>query len=223
MRFFTTLFQTAISLAAAIALNRPALHGRNAYRTLIFLPVVLGVTVTGLCFNLFFSIDGPVSALMRAFGAKGGLLTSFTRALPLVIYIQIRMSMGYEMVIFLAGLQNIPLELYEAAEVDGAGGEVAFARITLPLLWPTVAVNILVCVIGSLSSFQIILVTTRGQYNTSTLAMKVFAEAFGVTHQIERFGRQGYAAAMQMVLFTLILAATLLSRWLSSRFEREEV
>ncbi len=216
----TTIAQTAAALVTALALDRPSLRGRGVYRTLVFLPVVLGVTVTGLCFNLFFSIDGPAAAFMRLFHIKGGVLSDFSRALPTVIFIQVWMSMGYEMVIFIAGLQNIPKELYEAASVDGAPPGRVFARITFPLLWPTVAVNILVCIIGSLSSFQIILVTTRGEFNTKTLAMAVFAEAFGVSQRIDRLGRQGYAAAMQMILFLLILAITILARALSARFER---
>jgi raffinose/stachyose/melibiose transport system permease protein len=219
----TTILQTCLALAAAIVLDNRRLRGRGLARTLVFLPVVLGVTVTGLCFNLLFSIDGPANVVLRSLGIKGGLLSDFARALPSVIFIQIWMSMGYEMVIFIAGLQNISRELYEAADVDGARARTVFWRITLPMLWPTVIVNLLVCVVGALSSFQIILITTRGQFNTQTLAMAVFSEAFGVSQQLERLGRQGYAAAMQMILFALILAVTLLSNAFTRRFDRSEL
>jgi raffinose/stachyose/melibiose transport system permease protein len=223
--FSVTGFQTAFALLLSILLTRKNLAGRNIFRTIIFLPNILGVTVTGLCFKLFFSIDGPARKVLGLFGKSSAFFGDWNLALPLVIFCQIWMSVGYEMVIFIAGLQNIPEDLYEAARIDGASEWQIFWRVTLPLLWSTVMVNVTLCVVGSLSAFQIILVTTQGSPPSRTLAMFVYRIAFGMggvdSGQSNNVGRQGLAAAMQMSLFVFILVITVLSRYLMSRKEEE--
>jgi raffinose/stachyose/melibiose transport system permease protein len=216
-----TGFQTAFALLLAILLTQARVPGRNLYRTTIFLPNVLGVTVTGLCFKLLFSIDGPAQAVLGLFGKSSSFFGDWNLALPLVIFCQVWMYAGYEMVIFIAGLQNIPGDLYEAARIDGASEWQIFWRITLPLLWSTVMVNVTLCIVGSLSAFQLILVTTQGSAPTRTLSMFVYQTAFGVGGSNANTGRQGLAAAMQMLLFVFILVITIFSRYLMSRKEEE--
>ena len=218
----TTLIQTAFSLFIAIVLCRKFIRGRNFYRATIFLPTILGVTVTGLCFKLFFSTDGFAQAVLKLFGTSSAFFGDYNIALGLVIFCQIWASAGYEMVIFIAGLQNIPEELNEAASVDGANGWTTFWRITLPQLWPTVMVNLLLCIVGSLSSFQIIMVTTGGTPATRTLAMFVYQIAFGIGAANPNVGRQGLAAAMQMLLFLFILVVTAISQYLMGRLNKED-
>lgn len=220
--FFTTVIQTAISLFLAVVLCKKFVRGKNFYRAVIFLPTILGMTVTGLCFKLFFSKDGLASAFLGLFGASSNFFGDFELAFKLVIFCQIWASVGYEMVIFIAGLQNIPEDLYEAASIDGANEWQAFWKVTLPQLWPTVMVNLLVCIVGSLSAFQIIMVTTGGTPQTRTLAMQIYQTAFGIGQITPNAGRQGLAAAMSMLLFIFILAATLLSQYAMNKFGRED-
>lgn len=218
----TTLIQTAFSLFISVILCRKFIRGRNIYRAVVFLPTILGVTVTGLCFKLFFSTDGVAQAALNVFGKHSAFFGDQKLALWLVIFCQIWASAGYEMVIFIAGLQNIPNDLYEAAAIDGASEWKAFWRVTLPQLWPTVIVNLLLCIVGSLSSFQLILVTTGGTPATRTLAMFVYQTAFGIGTKTANQGRQGLAAAMQIILFILILVVTLISNYVMNRFNKED-
>ena len=220
--FFTTVIQTAISLFLAIILCKKFVRGKNFYRAVIFLPTILGTTVTGLCFKLFFSKDGLASSFLGLFGVSSNFFGDFNLAFKLVIFCQIWASVGYEMVIFIAGLQNIPSDLYEAASIDGANEWQAFWRVTLPQLWPTVMVNLLVCIVGSLSAFQIIMVTTGGTPQTRTLAMQIYQVAFGIGQRTPNTGRQGLASAMSMLLFVFILAATILSQYVMNKFNKED-
>ena len=124
------------------------------------------------------------------------------------------------MVIFLAALQNIPADLYEAAYIDGANEWQVFWRITLPLIWSSVTVNTLLAIIGSLQSYELIMTITRGQFNTATLGMMVFATAFGGNGASASGGmRQGYAAAESMVLFVGVLVVTVISQAVMKRME----
>ena len=210
-----TAIQNGIAMLIAVLLNNKKVKGRNFFRAIIFLPVILGVTISCYAWSLFFSMDGPASVILKLFGSFSSFLGDKTLAFPIVIFIQIWMGMGISLVLFLAGLQAIPNELPEAAHIDGAGPVKSFWGVTFPLLWPTITVNVLLSLMGSLGSVQIILLTTSGQNNTSTLASKILAEAFQLGKDSEvyfgtvrTYGQQGYACALCMILFALILAAT---------------
>lgn len=218
----TTVIQTAVSLFLAVVLCRKFVRGRNFYSAVIFLPTILGMTVTGLCFKLFFSMDGIAASVLRLFGTSSSFFGDYFLAFKLVIFCQIWASAGYEMMLFITGLKNIPDDLYEAASIDGSNEWNTFWRITLPQLWPTVMVNLLICIIGSLSAFQIILVTTNGSAPTRTLSMLIYQIAFGMGMRDVNAGRQGLASALQMLLFVIILVATLVSQYAMSRFHKED-
>lgn len=208
-----TVIQNAVALMIALALNSKLIKGRSFFRSVIFLPVVLGVLVTSLVWLCVLNpMDGPVSKLYSLLNLKSGFFTSTSSALTWVIFTQIWMAMGYSMVINLAGLQSIPNELYEAGEIDGTTGFQKFRYITFPLLWPTINVNILLAVIGSLQSFQVILFTTGGRnMHTQTLAARVVFYAFNINAGSGAAAmRQGYGATWAMVLFVFILIATLI-------------
>ncbi len=220
-----TLIQNFFAILIAVLLNKKRLKGRNFFRAIVFLPSVLGVTVCCYAWSLFFTMDGPASVLLSRLGGFSSFLGDRAVAFPLVIFIQIWMSVGYAMVIYIAGLQSIPLELYEAAQIDGAGGIKTFFRITFPLLWPTVTVNVLLSVIGSLSSVQTILLTTGGANDTSTLATRIFRAAFGIgSENLNVTGagtlRQGYASALSMILFVIILFVTILTQTYLNRRDK---
>lgn len=202
-----TVVKNVFALLFALLFNSKVLHGRSFCRAITFMPTILGATVCCYAWVLLLGMDGPVYTLLNALGIHSGLLGSKTDAFPLVILIQIWMSVGYAMVIDIAGLQGIPNELYEAAAIDGASPWKQFFSVTLPQLWPTLSVNILLTTIGSLGSVQPILLTTGGSNNTETLAMRMYATAFGVgkTDTTIVNPTLGYASATAMVLFFITL------------------
>ena len=218
----TTVVQNAIALFVAVLLNSKLVKGRSFFRAVIFMPVVLGVMVTSLSWTLVFNPEGPIAKILAIFGKTSNFFGDQKYAFWLIIFVQIWMYMGYSMVIFLAGLQSIPADLYEAGEIDGTNSWQAFKNITLPLLWPSLTVNILMSIIGALSSFQIILLTTGGNFNTSTLGMNIYAQAYGIGKQATVLGlRQGYASAMSMILFTIILVFVLVFQYIMKKREIE--
>jgi len=208
-----TVIQNAIALLIAVVLNSKMIKGRGFFRAAVFLPVVLGVLVTSLVWKLVLSpLDGPVSQFIALFGLQSGFFTSASSALGAVIFTQIWMAMGYSMVINLAGLQAIPQDLYEAASIDGTSRWQSFRFITFPLLWLTINVNIMLAIIGSLQSFQVILLTTGGNnLATQTLSARVVFYAFNINSGSGAgVMRQGYGATWAMILFIFILTATLI-------------
>jgi raffinose/stachyose/melibiose transport system permease protein len=217
----TTIIQNIIALFVAVLLNSKVIKGRSLFRAIIFMPVVLGVVVTSLSWTLVFNTDGPASQFLAFLGTSSNFFGDRVAAFPLIIFVQIWMFMGWSMVIFLAGLQSIPADLYEAGKIDGTSSWQAFKSITLPLLWPSVTVNILMSIIGALKSFEIILLTTGGNNDTATLAMNVYAQAFGIGKQGIAGLRQGYASAMSMILFIIVLIFVLISQHLMKKREVE--
>ena len=213
--FFVTTVQTSISLLIAILLNLK-LIGTNFYRALFFIPTVLGVTVNGMIWNLFlYPLDGPAQSILKILGTRSNFLGSPDTAFAWVIFVQIWANMGFSMVVFLAGLQNISKELIEAGLIDGASPWQSFYYITYPLLAPTLTTNIMLAVIGSLQSWAIVLVLTAGQFKTSVLGYQIYQNAFGGGM------RQGYAASISMIQFLMILIVALaVQTYLRRREER---
>lgn len=218
----TTIVQNVIALFVALILNSKHIKGRNLYRAIIFMPVVLGVMVTSISWTLFFSSpDGPAAGLLKFLGTSCYFFGDQKYAFWLCVAAQIWMYMGWSMVIFLAGLQTIPQDLYEAGTIDGTNSWHAFKYITFPLLWPSVTVNVLMSIIGALSSFQIILLTTGGNFNTTTLAMTAYAQAFGLGKTGVAGLRQGYASAISMILFAIILVFVIFFQHMMKKREVE--
>jgi raffinose/stachyose/melibiose transport system permease protein len=198
-----TTIQNALSLLIASLLNA-RLRGRLVVRALVFMPVVLGVTVIGLMWTLVLNpLGGPAESLLNLFGASSSFLGDYTWAFPLCIAIQIWSAMGFSVVIYLAGLQTIPNDLREAASIDGASRWQAYRAVVFPLLAPTVTVNVLLAIIGSLQTWQIIYILTNGRQNTSVLGLSIFQTGFTETL------RQGYAACLSMVQFAIVLVVAL--------------
>ena len=208
--------QNAFALLIALVLNDVRLKGRVFYRSVIFLPVVLGVTVTGIMWKIvFYPLDGPVQQFIGLFGLHSTFFGQIGVAFKLVIFVQIWMYVGYSMIIYLAGLQTIPSDMYEACRIDGATPGQVFRYVTFPLLAPSVTTNMLLSIIGSLQAFDMIYVTTNGNAETLTLGMLIFQTAFSGSVTGQRGGlsaRQGFGAAMYMIQFALVLAVTLLSQ-----------
>lgn len=208
--------QNTLALALAVLLNG-SLRGTTFYRSVFFMPVTLSMVAIGylweLMYNPFFGlIDVALRKLGLASFAMPWLADQRTAMLAVAV-VQSWQYAGFAMVILLAGLQTIPKELYEQARIDGAGGWKVFARITWPLLAPSVTVVTTLTVIGCMRVFDIIYVMTEGGPANKTLVMSLlmFREAF--TNY-----RLGYGSAVSVIQFLIILLLSVtLLRYLRSR------
>jgi ABC-type sugar transport system permease subunit len=199
----------------ALLLNQ-ALRGRAVYRTALFLPVVMSFVVVGILWTWIYNDDfGLVNNLLRSVHL-GGLAQDWlgdTRlALWSLIAVDIWKWYGFHMVIYLAGLQTIPTEFYEAAKLDGATRWRQLTGITLPLLKPVIVVNVTLSLLGAMNVFDIPYVMTEGgpANSTNVTALHMYIQAF-------KFNRLGYGAAISYGLFTLITVIALIQLKLMSR------
>ena len=207
----TIPFTTALALGLALAVQ-PAFRGRTLFRVGFFVPSVVSVVVLSLVFKSLYAADGPLNVVLRGLGlsAPDWLLDPRT-ALPAIMAMDVWSASGYYMIIFLAGLEAIPRDLYEAARLEGASAWARFARITLPLLQPTLLFVLVVNTVRSLQIFAEVFVMTRGGplHSTTTVVYYLYEQAF------YRFD-MGYASAVAYLLFLLTLGIA----WLQTRVVR---
>jgi ABC-type sugar transport system permease subunit len=216
----STVAINLLALGCAVLFNQK-LRGRTFYRAVVFLPTILGVTVIGLIWSLFFNPSkGPAASIWSWFGADSAFFGDPHLALGLVIFVQIWAGLGVAVVIYLAGLQAIPDELYEAAEIDGASGWKRLRLVTVPLLAPSITANVLLAIVGSLQSYQLAYVLT-GPNNAATqlLSLAIFAQAFGGSSTSGLGQSQGYAATISVIQFFIVGIASLLVMWYLRRRE----
>ena len=194
-----------LALLLALLLNQ-RVPGIRFYRTAFYLPSLLGgVALTLIWMWIFSPAYGLLNVILKIIGLKGPLwFQSEKWALPGLIIMSL-WGVGGLMIIFLAGLQNIPLHLYEAASVDGAGPLRRFWHVTIPMLTPTIFFNLVMSIIGSLQTFAQAFIATGGGPNNATLfyALYLYQNAF-------QYFEMGYASALAWILFVIILALTLL-------------
>ena len=215
-----TVVQFGVGLLMALLVNQK-LRGRLVFRTLFFVPVILGAVVQGLMWKLFLLPGGgPMATAFDWFGLESEFLGG-PNAFYWVIVVQIWANAGFTMVIFLAGMQTIPADLYEAASVDGARGWSMFRNITWPQLTPAVNTNFLLNIVGSLQAWILFLVLTGYRNGTQVLGYVVYAEGFGQTGGSGSSFRQGYAAAASIVLFILVLILGMAANFIVARRERK--
>lgn len=202
----STLPILAIPLILALALNRGRL--RTLLRSVFFFPFTLSVVTVGLAWLwLLDPVVGPFSYYLRALGVPTrSWLADPQTAMGAIIVTTVWWVTGYYLVIYLAGLQDIPRDLYEAAALDGAGGWRAFRSITLPLLRPVLLFVVVTHVIGSFQLFgQVFVLTSGGPGDaTRTVVQHLFETAF------QNFFQFGAASAMAWVLFAVILVFSVL-------------
>lgn len=188
------------------ALLNQKIKGMRFFRTLFYMPaVVSGVAVAMLWMWIFDSNFGIINIFLSWFGIEGPhWLTSPRTALSALIIMSL-WGVGGNMVIYLAGLQGIPVSLYEAAEVDGAGRIQKFIHITLPMLTPTIFFTLILGIIGSFQVFTQALVMTNGGPGTSTLfyVLYLYQNAF-------EFFKMGYASTLGWVLFLIVFVFVLI-------------
>ncbi|MDQ3656278.1 MAG: sugar ABC transporter permease, partial [Chloroflexota bacterium] len=196
---------TILALGLALMFNT-GLRAIPLFRAMYFLPVITATVVVALIWRWFFNPDfGILNYVLYELGVDSppNWLATRTWAMPSVIILSVWKQVGYNMVIFLAGLQAIPTSLYEAASIDGAGRWQRFRNITLPLLTPTTFFVLVISIIGSLQVFDAVLVLTDGgpANATRTIVYHIWEEAFV-------FLEMGYAAAVAWILFLMIFLFT---------------
>ncbi|MDZ7963332.1 MAG: sugar ABC transporter permease [Aulosira sp. DedQUE10] len=206
----TVIPSLVIPLGLAELLNR-SLPGRGIIRSAYFLPSIISLVAAGLGFRWLFQTTGPVNGFLNVFGIPSiPWLGDTFWAMPVLILLSIWKQLGFNMVVFLAGLQAIPPSRYEAAELDGANGWQQFWHITIPGLRPTLIFAIVTTAIFTLRSFeQVYVITGGGPLNsTNLLVYYIYQEAFG---QFDF----GYAAAAATVLLgvTLVFVYLQLRTW----------
>ncbi|WDR06821.1 sugar ABC transporter permease [Devosia rhodophyticola] len=207
--------QMAFGLAIALVLNRN-IKGQTFFRIAYFLPVVTSTVAAALVWSwLFNSNFGIINALLLSFGVTDPpkWLGSTKWAMPAVIVVSVWQNVGYAMVLFLAGLQNIRTDIYDAAALDSARGWKRLWFITLPMLSPTTFFVLIISIIGSFQVFELVFIMTKaGPANaTNTLVYYIYQNGF-------QFYQMGYASAAAMVLFAIVLVATLIQYRMQDRW-----
>src|SRR3954452_26128 len=203
------------SLGAALLLSK-SYRGTTTFRTFFFLPSITPIIASDLLWVWIFQPTiGVLNYLLSMVGIEGpAWLQSGTWAIPSVTIVALWGTIGgSRMIIFLAALQSVPQEMYEAAEIDGAGAWRKFWSITLPMISPTMFFNVVLTIIGSLSVFSLAYIATGGgpNYATYFYVYHLFKNAF-------EFSRMGYAAAMAWVFFLIVLVLTPIQFRFSNRW-----
>ena len=208
------IFRLIFSLALAMALNSD-IRFRALYRVLFFMPVLTMPVAIGTIWKwLYDPTYGPVNSFLGQIGLpQPAWLSNPDAAVFAVVIVLLWSGVGYDMIIFLAGLQSIPRDYYEAAQLDGAGAWRRFWDITLPLLTPTTFFLMVIAIIASLQVFDLVYVMTRVGSNNQlpTIVYYVYEEGF-------RNFRMGYAITVAWALLLIILVFTLLQFRLQRRW-----
>jgi multiple sugar transport system permease protein len=203
---FSVPLGLAFSIALALLLNQK-IRGMSIYRTIFFLPTIVPIVASSVLWLWVLNPEsGLINGMLRQIGIEGpGWIASEHWAKPSLILMSL-WSVGGAMVIFLAGLAEVPQTLYEAADIDGATRWMKFRHVTLPMLTPTILFNLVMGLINSLQYFTQVYVMTGGKGtpvdSTMFYPLYLYRNSF-------YYLRMGYASAMAWLLFLVILAATL--------------
>ncbi len=192
------ILEATVGFGLALFLNR-SFRGRGLVISLLATPVMISATAAGMSFRLLYTPKyGPINDILSNLAGRDVLvdwLGSVDLARPAIVAVDVWHSAPFFMLLILAALQGIPAELYEATRVDGAGPWQAFMRITLPLIWPVLALGLLLRAIDVSRIFDEIYVMTQGGPGTQTQTISYYIYTEGITHF-----RIGYAAAMAWIL-----------------------
>ncbi|MDP2208821.1 MAG: sugar ABC transporter permease [Bacteroidota bacterium] len=206
----------AVSLGAAILLNSKLVRFKSFFRVIYFAPVVTTLVAIAVVWRFVYH---PRFGLLNYFLSFFGInpidwLGDPTYAMPAIILLAVWKNFGYNMIIFIAGLQNIPDELYEAARIDGANARQQFLYITIPMLAPTTLFVSIITMIGYFQLFAEPYVMTQGGPLNSTLSIVLLMYQQGF-----RWWNMGYSASLAFVLFVIILIGSLVQFKLQKRGE----
>jgi multiple sugar transport system permease protein len=206
-----------VSLALALLLNIRT-RGQAVYRAIIFMPSLVPLVASAVLWLwLFNTRHGLINTGLARLGIDGpGWLVDARFAMPALAFMSL-WAIGYTVVIYLAGLQDIPRQLYEAAAIDGATGLRRLWHVTLPMLSPVIFFNLVMAIIATLQVFAVPFVMTRGEPDRATYfyTMYLYDNAF-------TFLRMGYASAMAWIQLLMIMALTALAFWSARRWVHYE-
>ncbi|TFE28612.1 carbohydrate ABC transporter permease [Cohnella luojiensis] len=208
-----TVLVNAISLLLALLLDT-YLKFRNAFRTIFFLPGVISIVLSGFIWKYNYAIGFP--SLFGMFGLDiSSPLGDPNYALFGLILIAVWQGIGAPMIIYIAGLQGVSSELVESAKIDGANARQSFFRIILPLIAPSITINMLLVLTGSLKVFDLVYVTTQGgpAFSTEVISTFIYKSSFA------NF-QAGYGTALSMIFFLILVLVTIVQ---ISIFRRREV
>ena len=204
--FFQVTFMVLFSLITALILNRE-IRGRGFFRAAFFFPVLLSPVVVALIWKWILLRDGVLNAGLTSIGFERILFfVDPNWSMFWAIFVSVWANMGFYTLILLAGLQAIPPDLYEAAEMDGTKRERVFWRVTLPLLWPNLLVVIVLALIKAVQIFDEVFVLTGGGPGTATQFIVQYIYTTGFANQVQNFG---LAAAASVVLGVVLFVLTL--------------
>ncbi|WP_455616930.1 carbohydrate ABC transporter permease [Eisenbergiella sp.] len=195
-----------VGLGYALLMNG-SFRGKSAARMFIYMPAIISPLIMGYIWYLLLQPGrGFLFHLLDKAGKGnwfGNWLGSYGTAMLVLVLVNVWQYAGMTMVIYLAGLQSIPSELYEAGKMDGASGTAAFRYITIPLLGPSIRINIITNIIGSLSVFDVVMSLTGGGpgYQTETLSIYIMRMCYG--------SKTGYSTAVAVIMFFIILIPVL--------------
>ena len=202
------VFQNGIAVFLAVVLNNRSIRGRNYFRTIFYIPSLLSTVVMGNTWRFILNVYvGALGIVLRRIGVEDvsnfDVFANRTAALSTICLTHLWQFCGYMMVILLGGLQAIPEELYEAAEIDGAGHFRVFRSITLPLLVPALTITTFLILVFSLRLFEPVFVLTGGGPGnaTETVGTYIYNSAFAGL-------RLGYGTAIASVLFVAIMVVS---------------
>ena len=216
----TVALQTALPLVIA-SLLASGIRGGAVFRTLYFMPVIISLAISGLLWAMLFEPNfGAVNSVLRAvgLGAFAQLwLAGANTVMPSVIIVSVWQSLGFYLVIFFAALQGVPKDLYEAAELDGAGAWGRFWNVTVPTIRPVILIVIVLNTINGIKVFDQIWVMTAGgpNYASATLGTYLYSIAFGAMGASN--SRLGYATAIAMVILLLSVVMSVIQIRLGRR------
>lgn len=204
---FTVPIGLFLSICIAALLNAK-IRGTSIYRTLYFLPSVTMAAAVAMVWKWVFNEKmGILNSVIAGLGGERvGWLTNPKTALFIVMLVGLWMSVGYNMIILLAGMQGIPKTYYEAASIDGAGGLAQFFKITIPLLTPSIFFVMITSIIGGFQVFDVVYMMigklSPAYDSTQTVVMLFYRQAFD-------YGYKGYAAAISILIFISIMIVTI--------------
>jgi len=202
-----TLLSVPIGMVVAVLLNRPGMRGLGLYRTIYFLPTVTLPASIAIMWKMLYNGDyGAINWALGLIHIHGtSWLANPDTAIYAVAVVSVWGSIGYNMVLFIAGMQVIPRTLYEAAELDGAGRVAQFRHITIPLLSPTIFFVTVITIIGALQAFDLVYMMI-GKSNPALAKSETVVFLF--FHKAFLDSQGGYAAAIAFLLLTIILVFT---------------
>jgi len=210
--------QIPIALGLALLLNRKV-KGAKIFRTIGFMPVVISTVVISLTWNMFYNSEiGFINRFLEVIGL-GGLAQNWLGdpkwAMLSVSVTIIWQFVGLYFIIFLAALQNVPGEVLEAAEIDGASGWKRTLFITIPMIWDSIIIAVILCISGSLRTFDLIYVMTNGgpAHSTEVMAIYMYENTFSSM-------KYGYGSAVSLYIFVFSLLLIWISRLLLQRKEK---